>query len=117
MNENGGGNQDSEDEYCIIMTSCPNNESAEEIIEALLERNQAACIQITNIDSYYRWQGRINLEQERLLLIKTRSILYQKVERTIKDNHPYRVPEIIMVPITAGSEDYFKWMDEVTEGP
>ena len=65
-------------EYAVIMTTTPSTELAEKIAETLLAARLAACIQVTNIDSYYTWKGEQVLDQEKLLLIKTKSSLFSK---------------------------------------
>lgn len=96
----------------MIITTTPDNKTAEAIAETLLNKSLAACIQVTNIESYYKWKGENHLDQEKLLLIKTITANYEKIEAEIKANHPYEVPEIIQVPITKGSEEYLGWVGE-----
>lgn len=107
--------KDKKAEYCIAMTTCASMEQAEDIISALLDGELAACIQVVNIESYYKWKRRINLDHEKLLIIKTRTALYKDVEFTIRKTHEYNIPEIICVPILEGFKKYLGWIDEVTE--
>jgi periplasmic divalent cation tolerance protein len=62
----------------------------------------------------YRWEGRIEHDDEVLLLIKTTRQMYPRVEETIGKLHPYELPEIIGVPLTAGSEAYLHWIKNTT---
>jgi periplasmic divalent cation tolerance protein len=101
-----------QEDYCIVMTTCPDKTAAQAIIGGLLKQRLAACIQEIGIDSSYRWKGKLEREKELLLLIKTKSSLYGKIEAFINANHPYEVPEIIRVPVTAGSPSYLAWIDE-----
>ena len=85
---------------------------AQAIARALVEKRLAACVQIIGpITSTYWWQGEIETAEEWLCLIKTRADLFEQVEAAIKEVHPYDVPEILAVPVVAGSEDYLAWLD------
>lgn len=66
-----------------------------------------------NIESFYHWKDKINHDNEKLLIIKTINSFYEKIEAVIKDSHDYEIPEIISIPITQGSEQYFNWMDQI----
>ena len=73
----------------------------------------AACVQIAGpVVSIYRWKGNVEKAQEWICFIKTKRDLYAAVEAAIKSVHTYDTPEIIAVPITAGSEKYLKWLDD-----
>lgn len=69
---------------------------------------------MTPIESIYSWKGRIEKAEEILCAIKTKEELYGGVERIIKENHSYEVPEIIAVPIVKGSDEYLNWLNEST---
>ncbi|MBN2297006.1 MAG: divalent-cation tolerance protein CutA [Deltaproteobacteria bacterium] len=100
--------------YCMILTTCPNIKEADELATKMIEQKLAACIQITAITSYYKWEGSTNKDAEHLMLIKTRSELYPGIEEYIKEHHSYEVPEIIRVPVQNGLPAYLNWIDEVT---
>ncbi len=102
-------------EHIQIMTTVEKREDGERIGDILITRNLAACVQIIGpINSIYRWEERIEHSTEYLCLIKTRAELYKMVEAEIKKAHPYRVPEIIALPIIHGSKDYLSWIDHMT---
>ena len=107
--------QDQSNSYCVVLTTCASKEDARELCTALLNKRLAACIQVVDIDSYYIWQGEEMNEQEKLLLIKTKSTLYSDVEATLRSVHKYDVPEIVRLPLVAGSSAYLSWIDEVTK--
>ena len=95
-----------------VSTTTEAKSSAQTIARALIEQRLAACVQIVGpITSTYRWQGEIETAEEWLCLIKTRSDLYEQLEAAIREVHPYDVPEILAVPVVAGSEDYLAWLD------
>ena len=98
------------EKYIQIFTTTKKKEDAEKIARMLVEKRLAGCIQILPITSIYRWRG-IEREDEWLCLIKSKKTLYEELEKTIKEIHPYEIPEIIAVPIIAGSDDYLKWLN------
>ncbi len=104
------------DGQCMVMCSCPDNGSAAELGRALVENRLAACVQIVPIQSVYAWKGEVCTEEERLLLIKTRAELYSPIESYIIANHPYEVPEIVMIPLQEGLGSYLSWINAMT-GP
>jgi periplasmic divalent cation tolerance protein len=100
-----------------IITTTASAEDARRIARALVEQRLAACVQIVGpIESVYRWQGKIETAGEFQCWIKTRSDLFDRVEQTIRQLHPYEVPEILAVPVVAGSQKYLDWLREETEG-
>ncbi len=101
-------------DYSVIMTTLPNREEARKLAKGLVEEQLGACVQLLDIQSVYMWKGEVQEDSEVLLLIKTRSDLYDAVEVYIQTHHPYEVPEIVHVPITAGLSAYLGWVDEVT---
>ncbi len=100
--------------HCVILTTAGSADEADRLAEILISRRLAACVQVANIASTYRWKGEVTKEAEFLLLIKTDSHLYSRVEAAILENHSYEVPEIIQLPIERGSSRYFDWIDENT---
>ena len=102
-----------------VLTTTDRKEDAERIARALVDRRLAGCVQILGpVVSTYRWQGKVERAEEWLCFVKTRQDLYGDVEEAIKANHPYEVPEIIVVPVSGGSGDYRKWLDgELKKGP
>jgi periplasmic divalent cation tolerance protein len=103
-----------EEGYCMVMCTSPNDEHAEGLANALVERGLAACVQINPIRSVYTWKGEICREEERLLFIKTRSALYEEIEHFITRNHPYEVPEIVRVDLAGGLASYLAWIEGAT---
>jgi len=101
-------------EYCIILTTCPDNEEADRMASELIKQKLAACVQLSPVTSYYSWEGNQHSDAEIRLLIKTRSRLYESVEHFIKQHHSYDVPQIVQIPILEGSDEYLDWVDENT---
>lgn len=98
--------------YQVIITTCPDTVTAEQIARLLLEQKLAACVNIMpGLKSVYRWQGEIETAQECLLLIKSSGDYYAAVEACIRAHHPYELPEIIALAIDRGLPDYLQWID------
>jgi periplasmic divalent cation tolerance protein len=98
-------------DFLLVLCTCPTREVASAIATALLEERLAACVnQLPGIKSLYRWEGRIEDDEELLLLIKTTAQRFPALEEMIRDLHPYDVPEIIGLPLTVGSKDYLAWI-------
>jgi periplasmic divalent cation tolerance protein len=101
----------------VVTSTCSNEGEALRIARELVERGLAACVQIIpSIRSVYRWQGKIEEATECLLLVKTNSAKFELLQRTIELLHSYDVPEILAVPVAAGSEKYLAWMEEALLG-
>ncbi|MFN3528207.1 MAG: divalent-cation tolerance protein CutA [Candidatus Altarchaeaceae archaeon] len=98
--------------FIEVFTTTDKREDAEKIAKILLEKRLSACVQISEINSYYWWKGKIENSKEFLCIIKTKKELYEEVEKEIKNIHPYEIPEIISIEIFKGNENYFKWMEK-----
>lgn len=98
----------------VVLTNCASAKEARRIARALVNKRLAACVNIiaTPVESLYRWKAKIEKAREHSLLIKTTKEHFGAVERTIRELHSYEVPEIIAVPIIAGSRDYLAWLEE-----
>jgi periplasmic divalent cation tolerance protein len=97
--------------YVQIVTSTQSKEGAEKIARDLVEKRLAACVQIVGpMTSTYRWQGKIETTEEWLCLIKSKTDLYEEVERTINELHTYETPEILALPVVTGSRTYLDWL-------
>ena len=102
-------------DYCTILNTCPDHETGEQIAKLLVEQQLAACVNlIDNISSIYRWEDGIEQDRETLLVIKTKKEHYQKIEDTIQQHHPYKVPEEIALDISQGSDNYLNWITQTT---
>lgn len=98
------------------MTTLPDMETARNIAHQLLEQKLAACISILpTMTSVYVWNEEVCESNEHLLLIKTTTTQYQKIEILLHALHPYDLPEIIATEITQGLPDYLRWINESTQ--
>ncbi len=98
-------------EFCVLFCTTSVEESAK-IARMLVEERLAACVNITNVTSYYRWEGEFCEDKEALLIIKTVKSKVNKIIERIKEIHSYELPEIIALPIVAGYDKYLEWVDE-----
>lgn len=97
----------------IVLNTCPDEQTAERLAAALVEKEIAACVNIIpGIQSVYQWKGRVEKDREWLLVIKAAAARYADIEHTIVSLHPYELPEIIAVPISAGLPAYLAWVTE-----
>ncbi len=97
-------------EVLLVLVTCPEGKS-EGIARALLESKLAACINIIpQVKSCYHWQGKVQQDNESLMLIKCPSDNYRALEESVLDMHPYELPEIITVSVAGGLTDYLNWV-------
>jgi len=95
----------------LVLTNCPDEESANAIALALVEERLAACVSILpRIQSIYRWQGAVESATEIPLFIKSTAANYPALEAAIRDRHPYKVPEIIALAVERGLPAYLDWV-------
>lgn len=99
----------------IVLTTYPNKKKSQEIAKAIINKKLAACVNVIKIESsHYRWKGRLVEGKEFLLIIKTANRNYKKLESFVKKTHPYKVPEIIKLPVKDGLKAYLDWVDSGT---
>ena len=99
-------------DYIQIYTTTEKREEARDIARNVVEKRLAACAQVLGpIASTYWWKGMIEEAEEWMCIMKSRRDLYEKLEATIRSIHPYEEPEILAVPIEAGSRGYLTWLD------
>lgn len=97
--------------FLLIFTTAPDPKTALKISNLLLDQALAACVNLSAPSlSLYRWKGKKERAREVLMVIKTRKSLFPKLQKAILKNHPYEVPEIIAVPLAAGSPSYLSWI-------
>jgi len=101
-------------DYCLVITTCGNRNDADKLAAGIIGEKLAACIQLSDIQSYYFWDGKVNNDPEVRLQIKTRNALYDDLEAHIRAHHAYEVPEIIRLSIEGGLPAYLGWIEEVT---
>jgi len=100
-------------ETIVVLTTCGNDEDASALARTLIERRLAACVNaIGKVASTYLWKGELQQDQETLLIIKTTAPRLTALEQAIREHSKYEVPEVIALPVVAGSQDYLAWVRE-----
>ena len=100
-------------ETLLVLTNLPDTASAQTLATNLIEQHLAACVNIlAPCRSVYRWQGKIEISEEVPLLIKTTADRYAALEAAIIAQHPYELPEIVAVPVSAGLPAYLDWVSQ-----
>ena len=98
--------------YGVVMVTASSRTEAEAIAKNLVESKLAACVSLLPINSIYTWQEKLHTEEEWQLLIKTDLAKFETLEAKIRELHSYQVPEIIALPLIAGSAPYLAWISE-----
>lgn len=102
-------------DFVQITTTTDTSAAAQKIADDLVAQRIAACVQVIGpITSTYRWKGSVNTSEEFMCIVKTRRALAERVEASIRSLHSYDNPEIIVMPIEGGSEDYLTWIESET---
>lgn len=99
----------------VVFTTIANSDEAVALIRALLDRRLVACGTVTDgARSIYRWEGKIADEREAVVMLKTRSGCIEGLRRAFAELHPYKVPELLAIPVTGGLESYLDWINSET---
>lgn len=97
----------------VVLTTCGSREEAQTIAHAFIERRLAACVNIVpQIESVYRWQGKVEIATEWLLVIKTTAGMFARLRDALHELHSYETPECIAIGIKDGSAAYLDWIGE-----
>ena len=102
----------------VVFMTAGSQDEANRIARTLVEERLAACVNvIPAVQSVFFWDGKVCEESEFLLVAKSIRSLQKKLEERVKQLHSYQVPEVIVVPIAAGSKDYLEWVEKSVSGP
>ena len=102
-------------EYVVVMTTLPADADGPAFGRALLSERLAACVNLlAPMESVYRWEGRVEQETERQVIIKTTRDRLNALWDRVRELHPYEIPEFIVLAIADGNEAYLKWVGEAT---
>jgi periplasmic divalent cation tolerance protein len=105
------------DDAIIVLITANSGEEAETIARTLVNEHVAACVNIVpGVRSLFLWEGKTQEEKEVLLICKSRQPLLEELVQRVKSLHSYSVPEVIALPIIAGSGEYLDWVKENTKG-
>jgi len=102
-------------EFVVVLVTAGNRDEGLRIGRALVEERLAACVNVVGpMCSIYRWEGAVEEADEHLLVVKARARDLDALGARVRALHSYDVPEVLALPVTAGSEDYLAWLDRVT---
>jgi periplasmic divalent cation tolerance protein len=95
----------------VVLVTAPSQEKAVEIARAVVEARLAACGNVVpGLRSIYRWEGRVHDDAEALLVLKTTRARFEALRDRVLALHPYEVPEVLALPVEAGSAAYSEWI-------
>lgn len=103
-------------EFVVVLCTAPPG-GADRIARALVDERLAACVNVSQVRSYFVWKGKPFDDREELMIIKTTLQLADKLKARIKELHSYELPEIIVLPIIAGDEGYLQWISQSVGSP
>ena len=99
------------EEAIVVFMTAASGEEATRLADMLVGAHLAACVQILpEMESVYRWEGKIERQSETLLIAKTTTAKFAELEREVRALHSYETPEIVAVPMIAGSSPYLAWL-------
>ena len=99
--------------YIVLLITTASVEEAQKISRVLLEKRKAACVNIiSEVNSHFWWEGKLDSTRESLLIAKTKASLLPEIIDLVKGVHSYTVPEIIALPILGGNQDYLEWIEK-----
>jgi len=99
--------------YIVLFITTSDSEEAHTIAKVLLSQRKVACVNIVSeVNSIFWWQDKLDSAQESLLIIKTKALQLNQIVALVKEIHSYEVPEIIALPIINGNQDYLEWIDK-----
>ena len=99
----------------VVFTTVASDEEAVKFVRVLLDRRLIACGTLyAGARSLYRWQGKVADEREVVVMLKTRSGRLDSLRTAFAELHPYKVPELLALPVEAGSEKYLEWINGET---
>ena len=108
----------SDSEYVLVLSTLPGDADAGAFAQALVADRLAACVNLLPLmESVFRWEGRIDRDTERQMLIKTSRARVPALWERVRALHPYDVPEFIVLPIVDGNAAYLKWLADSTLTP
>ena len=103
------------EDFAVVLVTAPDMDLARRLAKGALEAKLAACANIVPaVESHYWWNGKLESSDEVLLMFKTRQQLLPKLERAVREIHPYDTPEFVALPLTTVSRKYLAWLTDNT---
>lgn len=102
-------------DYVTVQTTTDSCDEAERLASLVVARQLAACVQVSQVHSFYRWQGETHRDQEFLLTLKTTGATVPGIKHLLGEHHSYDEPELIVLPIIDGAPGYLDWIRAMTE--
>lgn len=100
----------------LVLITCKDKDEGKKIARELVNGKQAACVNLADVESVYRWKGKVEECAECLLIVKTSEEKFEELKKRVKALHSYEVPEIIGVKVGAGDKRYLDWLSGSTSG-
>ena len=105
-------------EAVVVLITFPMDADVRRFASTLVGEGCAACVSILpEVESVYRWQGRVEQARERQLIVKTQRARVDRLRRRVDDLHPYDTPELVVMPVVGGDPRYLAWIAEATAEP
>lgn len=101
--------------HVVVQVTAGSREEAERIARTLVERRLAASGQVSPLRTWYRWEGRVHEADEHLVSLFTRGDRFDAVAQAVCELHGYVVPQVVAVPLVAGTPEFLRWIDESCE--
>lgn len=102
-------------ESVVVLCTAPAG-GAEKVAMVLVEERLAACVNVSQVKSYFTWEGKLSQDSEELMIIKTERRMIEPLKKRIKELHSYQLPEIIVLPIVEGDAAYLQWIEDSVGG-
>ena len=107
--------EEAPDVAVVILSTAPDADTAEQLSRTLVEERLAACVsRVGDIRSIFQWKGEVEESNEVLLILKSHARVAPKLTQRLAEIHPYEVPEILVLPVAAGSAEYLDWIRKET---
>ena len=101
----------------LVLCTAPDPDSARQISHTVVAEKLAACVnRLNDVQSVFRWEGKVQSEAEVLMLLKTTAAAYPKLEKRLVELHPYELPEVIAVEVSRGLDGFLNWISDGTSG-
>jgi len=99
-------------QFLVVLITCPAGRHSQRLARTLVNKRLAACVNILpHVQSLFWWQGRVDRARESLLVVKTAARRFEALRRAVSAVHPYKVPEILALPIQHAHRPYLRWID------